>query len=109
MQTWPRWWVSTRLRERGCLGGRAWVIDDHVQIVCQEIGTLEAVTKRKIPLEPVGGPIGLARGSGDFRFAGPVEIGLNIMEGTDFDVGSRDHGLAPVEPQLFIEQCRHGA
>ena len=76
----------------------AGVIDDDVQIVGQKIGTLEAVSKGKIPLESVGGAGGLARGCGGLRFARPVEIGLNIVERADFRVRSNDHRFAALEP-----------
>jgi len=93
----------------GCIPGRTWVIDNHVQIVGQEIRTLEAVTKRKILFEVVGRPIGLASGRGAFRFARPVEIGLNIVERADLDVRNRDHGLPAPKPQLLVEQLSHWA
>src|ERR1035438_5798719 len=78
-------------------------INDNVQIVRQKIRTLETVSEGKIPLESVRGPVGLARRYGGFRFASPVEIRLNIVEGADPDVRSRDRRLAPSEPQLFIK------
>jgi len=85
------------------------VIDNNVSIVRQQIRILEAVSKGKIPLEPVGWSSGLASRYRGFRFACRVKIRLNIVEGGHLEVRSRDRRLVPVQSQLFVRQLRHRA
>ena len=72
------------------------IINNNVQIIREKIRTLEAVSEGKIPLETFGGSIGLASGCGGFPCACPVEIRLNIVEGAELDIRSRDDRLAAV-------------
>ena len=39
--------------------------------------------------------------------AGPIEIGLQVIERTDSDVGRRDHGCALAQAQLTVIQFAH--
>src|SRR5664279_3325814 len=99
-------WLAARSRLRRRLSrctSASWgtaKISSDIQIVREEIGTLKAAAKGEAPFEVRGRAIGLTGPLNRGRLASPIEIGLDVVERADSNVGRRDHGHSLAEAQL---------
>src|SRR5450755_1177989 len=91
---WTLRWRHTFWCGHGVWRRRIGVVNHDVQIVRHHIGTLKAIAKGETPFKAGRRPGALTRGLAAVALAGPVEIGLNIVEGADADVRGRDDGFA---------------